>query len=173
MYKNAQQCDTTGQSSSPQSTRMNWESQRGRIQSVICTKLERNHLCIKSLLDFSFQNDKMRLCLTTNDMYLSLICWHDPLHVNAKMGHLSREETIIVLFLMAVCTERYDLCGKDVPLALLPAWHFNQMVFHRNGLLGRYSSETDVFLFSSQFFQSLKHELSKANTLHADRKMLC
>lgn len=44
----------------------------------------------------------MRLCLTTNDMYLSWICWHEPLQFYAKMGHLSREETIISKWLSAL-----------------------------------------------------------------------
>lgn len=54
------------------------------------------HLCIRVSLIYAFQKNKMRLCLTTNDMYLSWICWHDPLQFYAKMGHLSREETMIL-----------------------------------------------------------------------------
>lgn len=66
----------------------------------------------KSVIVFTFENNTTRRCLTTHDMYLSWICCHDPLQLYAKMGHLSREETI---YFMTVCTERYDLPGEDVP----------------------------------------------------------
>lgn len=62
----------------------------------------KNIIYSKCFLDFTFQRDKMRLCLTTNDMYRSWICWHDPLQFYAKMGHLSREETIILKWLSAL-----------------------------------------------------------------------
>ena len=67
----------------------------------------------KNFIVFTFENNTIRRCLTTNDMYLSWICCLDPLQLYAKMGHLSREETIY--FKMTVCTVRYDLPGEDVP----------------------------------------------------------
>lgn len=98
VQKKSQQCDITGQSSSPQSTRM-YREKTEYTERFVQNKISSVH---KSFLDLLSKKDKMRLCLTTNDMYLSWICWHDPLQFYAKMGHLSREETIISKWLSAL-----------------------------------------------------------------------
>lgn len=86
--KIAQQCDITGQAAHHKAPECTEKSQRD-------SDLYKNKISVHTFPWFTFQKDKMRLCLTTNDMYLSWICWHDPLQFYAKMGYLSREETII------------------------------------------------------------------------------
>lgn len=63
VQKNAQQCDITGRSSSPQSTRMyREEAERQKYTEwFVQNQISSMH---NSFLDFYFSKNKMRLCLT-------------------------------------------------------------------------------------------------------------
>lgn len=60
-----------------------------------------SQLCISSLKLLS-KKVKLRLILTTKNMFMSWICWHDLSQLYAKMGHLSREDTFILKWLSAL-----------------------------------------------------------------------
>ncbi len=56
----------------------------------------------KNFFDLYFPKEQNEPLFDNKRYESELICWHDPLQFYAKMGHLSREETMISKWLSAL-----------------------------------------------------------------------